>query len=114
MRIFRDDYPIGKIIKQNDTRDYKVTGVFQDFPERSHMNFDILYSFESYVALTSENARTAWQWDGFLNYVVLHPGSDPKELSEKFPDFVEARAGEELEVSQVFETRNSTTADNYF
>lgn len=95
-KIFKGEDPVGKIIKQNDTRDFKVTGVYQDFPEESHMNFELLYSFESYVALTNEDARTAWQWDGFLNYVVLHPGTNPKALAEKFPKFVEARQGEEL------------------
>ncbi len=96
-RIFGDEDPVGKIIKQYEFRDFKVTGVFRDIPEKSHMNFDLLYSFETYVALTSEDARTAWQWDGFLNYVVLHPGTDPDRLSEKFPDFIQARQGEELE-----------------
>ena len=95
-KIFGNEDPVGKIVKQDNFRDFKVTGVFEDFPERSHMNFDILFSFESYVNLTSENARTAWQWDGFLNYVVLKEGTDPVELTKKFPAFVQARAGEEL------------------
>lgn len=94
--IFGNVDPIGKIIQMNDEVDYEVTGVFQDLPERSHMKFDLLYSFESFVNRTSENARTAWQWDGFLNYVVLHPDTDPKELEAKFPAFIERRAGEDL------------------
>lgn len=96
-KMFGDEDPMGKIILMNDDTEFKVTGIFQDFPENSHMNFDVLYSFETYVAFTSENARTAWQWDGFLNYVVLHPGTDPEELSEKFPEFIIQRQGEELE-----------------
>ena len=55
-----------------------------------------LYSFETYVAIVSEEARTAWQWDGFLNYVVLRDGTDPATLEARFPSFVEQRAGEEL------------------
>ena len=95
-KMFGNEDPVGKIIKQNESEDFKVTGVFQDIPENSHMEFDLLYSFETYVAFTDEGARTAWQWDGFLNYVVLYPNTDPEKLSEKFPDFIEARAGEEL------------------
>ncbi len=95
-KIFGDEDPIDKVIKQNDTRDFKVTGVFQDLPERSHMQFDLLYSFESYAVMVSPNSKTAWQWDGFLNYVVLAPGTDPKALEKKFPDFVQAREGERL------------------
>ncbi|MEP5611577.1 MAG: ABC transporter permease [Cyclobacteriaceae bacterium] len=96
-KMFGDEDPMGKVIQMNDDDDFKVTGIFQDIPENSHMSFDVLYSFETYVAFTSENARTAWQWDGFLNYVVLHPGTDPQQLSQKFPEFVQQRQGEELE-----------------
>lgn len=95
-KMFGDEDPMGKIIVMNDDNEFKVTGIFQDFPENSHMNFDVLYSFATYVAFTSEQARTAWQWDGFLNYVVLHPGTDPDKLSKKFPEFIQQRQGEEL------------------
>lgn len=96
-KMFGDEDPMGKVIQMNDDDEFKVTGIFQDIPENSHMSFDVLYSFETYVAFTSENARTAWQWDGFLNYVVLHPDADPNLLSEKFPEFIQQRQGEELE-----------------
>ena len=96
-KIFGEENPVGKRIKQNDATDFTVTGVFQDLPERSHMKFDLLYSFESYVLFTSPEARTAWQWDGFLNYISLYPGTDPEVFSEKFPDWIIEREGEELE-----------------
>ena len=40
-RIFGNEDPVGKVIQQNDSRDFMVTGVFQDLPERSHMKFDL-------------------------------------------------------------------------
>lgn len=95
-KIFGGEDPVGKTIKMNDETDFEVTGIFKDLPERSHMKLDLLYSFETYVNFTSEGARTAWQWDGFLNYVQLHPGTDPEALHAKFPEFIEKRAGEEL------------------
>jgi len=95
-KIFGDQEPVGQLIKMNDDDDFLVTGVFEDLPERSHMKFDLLYSFETYVGFTSENARTAWQWDGFLNYVLLREGVDPAALAVKFPEFIERRAGQEL------------------
>lgn len=96
-KIFGNDDPVGKLIKMNDETDFEVTGIFEDLPERSHMKLDLLYSFETYVNFTSENARTAWQWDGFLNYVQLQPGTDVEALEAKFPGFIQNRAGEELE-----------------
>ncbi|WP_420317156.1 ABC transporter permease [Ekhidna sp.] len=94
-KIFGDEDPMGKIIKMNDATDFKVTGVFPDFPDRSHMKFDLLYSFETYVSFTSENSRTEWDWDGFLNYVKLHPDVDPNVLSEKFDPWLTELRGEE-------------------
>ncbi|MEM6831706.1 MAG: ABC transporter permease, partial [Bacteroidota bacterium] len=95
-KIFGDESPVGKIIQQNDVANFKVTGVFRDLPERSHFKFDLLYSFDSYVAFAGQEVRTSWQWDGFLNYVVLHPDVDPEELAEKFPEWITSREGEEL------------------
>ena len=95
-KIFGSEDPIGKELLQNDDTKFTVTGIFEDFPERSHMKFEVLYSFEAYVNFTSEEARTAWQWDGFLNYITLREGVDPTSLEAKFPDFIERRQGEEL------------------
>ncbi|MFK7953164.1 MAG: ABC transporter permease [Ekhidna sp.] len=96
-KIFGDENPVGKTILQNDHRDFLVTGVYKDFPKRSHMNFDILYSFDTYVSLSGEDARTEWNWDGFLNYVVLQDGVDPEELSSKFDPMIQEKVGEEME-----------------
>lgn len=96
-KIFGDENPVGKTILQNDHRDFLVTGVYQDFPKQSHMNFDILYSFDTYVALSGEDVRTEWNWDGFLNYVVLQDGTDPEMLSSKFEPMIQEKVGEEME-----------------
>lgn len=95
-KIFGDEDPVGQRITMNDSRDFEVTGVYQDLPERSHMKFDLLYSFESFVQFTSERSRTAWNWDGFLNYVVLRDGTKPENMVSKINDVVEARQGEQL------------------
>jgi len=94
-KIFGDEDPIGKIIRQNDATDFKVTGVFADFPERSHMKFDLLYSFDSYVFFTDEDSRTEWNWDGFLNYVKLHKATDIEALYTKFDPWMTELRGEE-------------------
>lgn len=95
-KIFKDEDPVGKEIKMADRNDMMVTGVFQDLPENSHMKFDLLYSFETYVKLTSEDVRTAWQWDGFLTYIELYPGTDVDQLDAKLPQWILDTHGEEL------------------
>ncbi|MEQ9297649.1 MAG: ABC transporter permease [Cyclobacteriaceae bacterium] len=95
-KIFKDEDPIGKEIKMGDRNDMIVTGVFQDLPENSHMTFDLLYSFETYIKLTSNDAVDAWDHDGFLTYIELFPGTDAMALEAKLPQWVADTHGEEL------------------
>ncbi len=95
-KYFKEEEPVGKTMTLNGEVDFEVTGVFEDVPENTHMKFDILYSFETYVDLTNETARTAWQWDGFHTYILLEPGTDPLDFEAKLPAFVEEQQGEEL------------------
>jgi putative ABC transport system permease protein len=92
-KFFGDEDPMGKIIRQNDTEEFVVTGVFEDLPDKSHMKFDLLYSFETYVIFTGEESRTAWQWDGFINYIVLQEGTNYKAFESKLPQWIEKREG---------------------
>jgi len=95
-KYFADENPIGKSLRHNGVRDYLITGIFEDIPAQSHLQADMLYSFETYVDLTDEDARTDWNWDGFYTYITLVPGSDPKELEAKLPKWIDEYQGEDL------------------
>lgn len=95
--LFGDEDPMGKNLKLNDGDNFIVTAIYQDFPTKSHMKFDLLYSFDTYAIYAGQESRTEWQWDGFLNYVVLKDGTNHKALESKFPDWIIQREGEELE-----------------
>jgi putative ABC transport system permease protein len=95
-KYFKDENPIGKSMKLNGRDDFEVTGVFEDFPENTHMKPDILYSFETMVKWAGDEVRTAWQWDGFYNYILLREGIDPKVFESKLPAFIEKEIGEEM------------------
>nr|WKN40119.1 ABC transporter permease [Tunicatimonas sp. TK19036] len=95
-RYFGEEDPIGKRISVNDDNDFEITGVFEDIPAHSHLQFDFLFSFATFVEWVGEEVETAWQWDGFYNYIALVPGTDPALLEEKIPTLIEEKAGEEL------------------
>lgn len=95
-RYFGNEDPVGKRISVNGRDEYEITGVFKDVPENSHMKFDFLFSYQTFVNWVGEEVLTAWQWDGFYNYIALRPGTDPKVLEEKIPALIEQKAGEEL------------------
>jgi putative ABC transport system permease protein len=78
--------PIGKSVKLNRQMPLKVTGVFKDVPENSHIKFDMLISF---MTIGDKFGYTEWGWPEFYTYVLLAPGTDPKKIEAKFPAFVE-------------------------
>lgn len=95
-KYFGDEDPLGKTLKYNGKHDFEVTAVFEDIPYNSHMAADMLFSFETYVDLTSEESRTNWNWDGFYTYILLEPGSSKEALEAKLPEFIRKTHGEDL------------------
>jgi putative ABC transport system permease protein len=90
-KYFGDEDPMGKMMvlsNQNGKQLYKITGVFEDIPENSHIKFEFLLSFQTLVQLRP-NAAYDWGWNMFNTYVLLAPESDPHALQEKFKAFVE-------------------------
>ncbi len=57
---------------------------------------DMLFSFETFVDIVGDDVYTAWDWDGFYNYIKLAEGTDPLEFESKIPDFIQKERGEQL------------------
>lgn len=84
-RFFGDENPIGKEIKINSDGGLKVTGVFKDLPQNTHLEFDMLISLSS----LSFDFETIWVWPEFYNYVELKHDIDSKVIDNKFPEFTQ-------------------------
>ena len=89
-KYFGETDPLGKILDMNGSMSMKVTGVFEDVPDNSHIKFDMLVSFSS---IKPNYGYDDWTWPEFYTYVVLAPGTDVKKLEAKFPDFIEKYLG---------------------
>ena len=96
-KYFPGQDPLGKTLRFNEKLDYRITGVLEELPANTHLKFDALISFATFVDMVGpdNNPDKAWQWDGCLTYVLLRPGTDPKALEAKFPKVVDQLAGEE-------------------
>ncbi|MEM9326936.1 MAG: ABC transporter permease, partial [Bacteroidota bacterium] len=100
-KMFGSENPVGKEVETHDGARFTVTGVFEDFPEKSHMDAEILFSMVTWITWQGgERADRTWQWDGWLNYVVLEPGTDPAVLESKFPDFIASLHADEFDGRQ--------------
>ena len=92
-KYFGREDPLGRTLTLDHTRDYEVTGVMQDLPAQSHLQFSYLGSFATMrdiapPALEPDN----WRWQDFYTYLLLPAGYDPARLHAKIPAFIAEQA----------------------
>jgi len=85
-KYFGKENPLGKMVYLNHQIPLKVTGIFRDVPENSHIKFDMLVSFKT---MGDKWGYDQWGWPEFYTYVLLAPGTNPKKLEAKFPSFID-------------------------
>jgi putative ABC transport system permease protein len=84
-KYFGADNALGKILELNE-QDFKVTGVLNNVPVNSHLQFDILLSFSTLGSDTW--GYDNWLWPEFYNYILLAPETDPTAIEAKLPGFL--------------------------
>ena len=76
------------VILGNDSIPYKLTAICKDVPENSHLQFDILLSYNTlYSSFGWKAADYDFGDSDFWHYIKLKPGTDYKKLQAKFPAF---------------------------
>jgi putative ABC transport system permease protein len=92
---FKNEEPVGKtLLLQDDDFNYesvKVTGVFKDLPENTHMKFDVLFSYQTlYTRYPQAPTRyfTGWGRKDMYVFVQLRAGTDPAKVESRFPGIV--------------------------
>ncbi len=89
-KFFDTDDVIGKSFSRGE-RQLKITGVLQNIPKTSHLQFDALFSL---ITIEDERARTNWGSNWLNTYLLLAPGADTEKLERAFPQFLEKNMGE--------------------
>jgi putative ABC transport system permease protein len=96
-KVFGEADPLGKVVNYKGRFDYEVTGVFADMPPNSHLDLDLILSFESYKKIVNKMVEEEpWRWDGVFTYLLLTPGTSVQSLEAKLPHLVEEKIGEWL------------------
>ncbi|MCX6640247.1 MAG: ABC transporter permease [bacterium] len=93
-KYFGIEDPIGKVIKIQGGQ-YTITGVVENFPKNSHIQFTILRSMET---LVKENKAQMEMWFNIqpYTYILLDKNCDVRQLEQKLPNFVNKYVGELL------------------
>jgi putative ABC transport system permease protein len=92
-KYFDTQDPIGKILKVNSTRDYVVTGIIEDAPTNSLIQFDFISSFSS---LRAGRDQPIWWSANYQTFVVLQPKSALADLVNKTNDIVKKAVANDL------------------
>lgn len=87
-----EENAVGKTVEFQHAASYRVTGVFEDVPASSSLQFDFTLSFEVFK---DENAWVKeWGNNGPPTYLVLHAGTDVSAFSSKIHDYIKGKEKE--------------------
>jgi len=90
-KYFDSEDPVGKILKMNNNEDFIVTGIIERPPSNSHIQFELLASFETLYKRRPEDM--AWFNWNYQTYIQLEKGVDWKGFENKFDQFNEKYIG---------------------
>ncbi len=91
-KYFGNEDPIGKVL-ETDLGEYSVTGVFEDMPENSHIQCELLGSFNSLPFAENLNYMAF----SAATYLQLQPEASAIGLEAKLPAMVENYAAAQVE-----------------
>ncbi len=108
-KYFGDADPIGKLVSLGglaggNQQTYEVTGVVEDTPDNSYIEFDVLLSMKGFPI---ERFYWSWIWTQLETYVRLDPSANVENVRAKLAAIPRKHAGETLRRAM------NTTFDDY-
>ena len=86
-RFFGTENPMGQTIRFDNLHELQVTGVLNELPPNSHLQFEYLISFSTYVVPDGYLADlNSWGWGGFYTYIMLDEGVQPESVQSNIND----------------------------
>lgn len=93
-KYFDKEDPVGKMIQRGSEKvNCQITGIVQDPPSNSHIQFDMILSGESWEYMKDAQ----WTSNNLYTYLKLHPASDPSKVKAQMDVIAEKNMGVEIE-----------------
>lgn len=92
-KYFGNEEPMGKVLNVNNSREYHVTGIIEDAPANSTIQYDFIGSFAS---LRQAQEVDQWWSANYQTFVVVNSLADIKDIETKANDLVKTAVGSEL------------------
>ena len=81
-KYFNNANPVGAVLPieyKNEIQDYTITGIVQNAPKNSTLQFDILLPFEQ------SKIENRWSFYSIFTFMMLPPNISPNSLEQQFP-----------------------------
>lgn len=109
-KYFGDKDPLGESLVFSGKHTFKVAGVVKNFPENSHLRFNMLVPYDNMFDLETEQTAELLRNNLRINYVVSHsytyvllrPGTDHKKINSGLEAFLKKYAEPRFLVGQKF------------
>ena len=109
-KYFGDANPIGESLTFSGNRVFKVVGVVKDFPEHSHIRFNMLVPYDNMFDLESDQTAQVLRNNLAINFIISHsytyvllvPGANPDHINANMEAFMKKYAQPRFLMGQVF------------
>lgn len=96
LRVFGTQNVIGESIVVNGNQLHEVTGIFENLPDNSSLQFDYLLPYSDYI---EQNEWVSdWGNHGPRTIVRLNPGTNHEELNTRISGFIKEKVGEDSNI----------------
>jgi ABC-type antimicrobial peptide transport system permease subunit len=97
-KFFGEKDPLGEIIIFNDEKEFMVTGIMEDVPLNSSLQFTYLIPFETMDWLGFDTE--SYDETNFLTYLLLDDPADASLINAEINEFLESKYDEQLEINR--------------
>lgn len=95
-KYYGDVDPVGKLLSLERMGDFTVTGLIEDPPMNSHLDFSMLLSFSTIMEIDGWRDWAAnWESSTFITYVMLEEGVSAAAAADKVPALLAEHLDEE-------------------
>ncbi|HMB91368.1 MAG TPA: ABC transporter permease [Rhodothermales bacterium] len=92
---FGADDPLGQTLDLSGGIEFTVTGVFEDWPDQSHIQADFIASFSTMRRFVDPARLENWIWQQFYTYILVPDADAAASLEAKLPAFLDRYADAE-------------------
>ena len=95
-KYFGDKDPIGEVLLVDDEFEFMVSGIMEEFPGKSHMQFDMAFSLEIFNQFDWFHN---WWNNSLITYALIETPEEAAKVEATFVQFMDKYFGEDFKAS---------------